>query len=593
MLGGFPLESNLLEHPRSTRLVMAFSSALATACFTSPGVAASITGHVDGLNAGFADGWACVSGANRQVSVAVYVGSNLVGIFPTTLQRTDLGSVCGATQGYFGFQIDFSATVDQQLYGQSNISLYAMADGYTSYLLPPSSQNASNPYSIPQGIVGSATSDGKVLGSITGAAGNTNSPTVMVFAGGPQGGGGTNAGSPTVTTLGPNTYSFSLSSSTILNDLASAPAGFVLPVYGYVLDAFGAPVPLSIPTPVSPSGGGTYKSLSGEVAQSGSQSGITNTIFTAWVSTNSQLSGLSGTVSTSGNDASFSEALIVVGAISGSESACFQANNTSPSPLPAMSRFAAVIEKNVSTSRVTLPIDFALTYGMPMLGGASGTCLATLVSAGYPYLSPQTAKYTDTKYAFQVSLTPVAVGTPTTFPIGIGSEFKFSSNVSSTAYTAVALKMTALTQVDSIAQSASVAAVLGAPAGSGWNPAPTGNWTATTSFYKFPSADCQALGLSFGSPNSHYAVAVNKTPTEYTIPTDATLLAVLPLSGYDGNAIQQNAFTSFESTSQIGKSTVSLAANDCLVALHNIASPSGSLNGNLDLENQSTAYFRY
>ncbi len=561
---------------------------------TGPSFGAAITGNIDGINASNIGGWACVAGQNQAVSIAIYAGNTLVGIYPTTVQRNDLGNTCGSAPGTYGFSIALSPNIVQQLYGKSNISVQAVEDGFTPLLLPPTS---SNPYPIPGGSISSAISSGTVTGVVSGTG---SAPPVPVLAGGPRNGGGTRIGYATTTSIGNNNYSFSLTSATISSDLNGAPVGYNLPITAYALDQASAPVPLSNPLPVGPAAAFYQVTPSNQaVQQSGSQSGITNTIFTTWISTNSVFTGISGTFTLSGNDASFSEALVVFGSAPtlNTQATCQQANNTSPSQVPGILRTGAVILKDVTaypgsgtTNVMSVPFNFALPYGMP-LSGSSGSCLITLLSAGYPYLNSQTAKYSDTTAGVTETLSAAVAGAPNTFPVGIGNEFQFGTSSSSSQFTIVAIKVVNAAQLDAIAASASVAGVVGAPSGSAWLPLPTGNWTATTSFYQFTAADCAALPVTFGTPNSFYASAVLKTPTTYTVPSDAVLLGSLPLASVDSTPAQQTSFMSFSSATQLGSSTVSLTANECVVALHNVSSPTNALDGVLDFENQSTAYF--
>lgn len=555
---------------------------------TTPGRAASIEGFIDALSASGATGWACIRGTGQTVSIGVYTGAALVGIFPTTVVRSDVYSTCGGMATY-GFNIDFLPNIAQQLYGRTDITVTGMATGYATYTLPPSSGSAANPFQIPTGSVSTASTSGTIRGSVTTATGTSTVPQVNVFSIAPYGSAGTtNLGAATTALSGPGTYAFSLTSSTIGTELGGAPTGYALPIYAYASDTSGAYVPLTSPIALN-SGSAIQESLDNEVAQSGSESGITNTIFTTWLPSNSTFYGLTGSVSLSGNVSGFNEALVVYGYTTGNEAACAAENDTSPSPLPTIYRIGAAILKNNGPSAQKVPIDFALPYGMP-LSGSGGTCLITLISAGYAYLSPDVSAYTDTTSNLTASFLPNVTGAPTAFPAGVGNEFRFPSGATSSEYTIVALRVRNTTALDAIAGSASAAGVVGAPSGSIWLPNPTGNWTATTSFYYYPASACAGI-VSFASSNAYYDIGISSTPMSYTVPSSATLLASMPLSGLASSSVQQSIFQAFASASTIGSSSVTLSTNDCLVTLHNVSTPSGTLTGNLDFENQSTAYF--
>jgi hypothetical protein len=255
-----------------------------------------------------------------------------------------------------------------------------------------------------------------------------------------------------------------------------------------------------------------------------------------------------------------------------------------------MSRIAAFILKANDTNPDTIPVNIALPYALPPAGPA-GTCLVAWISAGYAYLNAQSAKYTNTLANIAAVLSPIAVDAPVTFALGIGNEFRFASASEPSLTTVVALKMRRPAQLDAIAGSVSAAGVAGAPQSSGWLPNPIGSWTATTSFYAYPKADCAALGLSFANAGALYAVGVNKTPTNTVVPRGAALLFSIPLYGNGSLATQQTVFQTFEDPAQPGASHIALAADDCVVALHNVSAPGDSLYGNLDFEDQSTAYF--
>jgi len=416
---------------QSKRNLLMSGAIIILLCAAECSKANSLTGYVDGFNSSNASGWACLPFDDQAANVAIYVGPNLnlIGVFPPTVIRTDVEEICGGSGEPYGFSIYFSPNLVQQLIGQTQIKLQAVLDPYAYYTLPPSTQSATNPFYIPSGYISSVTLGGTptVTGIITGANGSSSAPPVQVYAGGPMNEGGTSLGYATSTSTGNNTYQFSLSSSVISTDLSEAPTGFTLPITAYVLDADSAPIPLSMSVPITSAGAAVAKSLPAAVQQQGSQSGLTNTIFTSWISSNSRFAGLSGAISLTSNTNNFNEALVEIGSTPvSSQTACNNLNGTSPSPLPSISRLAGFILKNTNNttngSGAQIPFSYALPYSLP-LSGSTGTCLITLITAGYPYLIPNLAQYTDTASSTIAWLAPAVSGAPTAFSVGLGNEF--------------------------------------------------------------------------------------------------------------------------------------------------------------------------
>jgi hypothetical protein len=558
---------------------------LLIACAAAPAAAAPIVGNVDDVSGNLANGWSCIRGYDQPDSVALYAGRHRIGIFPNAVDRPDTSAVCGAGIILNGFQIDLTPQITQQIYGQTNLALYGINPAASATLLPPSNPRAANPYFFPSGLIASLSPSGRVTGLVSNVPGNGQS-AIAIVAGGPLSAGGAVLGNATLepTAAAPQTFSFT--SAALGAALSESPPGYALPVYAYFSRNAGPAQQLGSPALL----GATYLPFTSQVAQAGARSGITNTIVTKWVSPGLSLRGLTGSITFTGNNPSFSEALVTIGSTADTQLACKLENGTSPSSPPNISRIAAFILKANDTNPDTIPVNIALPYALPP-EGAAGSCLMAWISAGYAYLNAQSAKYASTLVNLAAVLSPTAARAPVTFAEGLGNEFRFASASEPSLYTLVALKMQRRTQLDAIAVSVSVAGVAGAPQNSGWVPNPIGSWTATTSFYAYPAAECDALGLSFANANALYAVGLNKTPTNTVIPPAAALLFSAPVYGNGAIATQQTFFQTFADPAQPGTSRIELGANDCLVALHNVAAPGDSLYGNLDFENQSTGYF--
>jgi len=548
--------------------------------------AASIAGYVDDITGSTESGWSCQPGSDQPGAVALYAGIHRIGIFPNAIDRPDTSQTCGPGIIQTGFQIDFTPFVQQQFYGQTSLSLYALGSGAAATILPGSSPNASNPYPFPSGLISALSKAGSLSGLISGAPHGNVQASISIVAGGPSGSGGVVLGHAPLQPSPQAAQSFSFSSPALGNALASSPPGYNIPVYAYFSANGGPAVQLGSPAIL----GTSYLPINAQVVQTGSQSGITGTVFTQWIPAGMSLDGLSGSITLRGNYPAFNEALVTVGTTTDNQLVCKEANRA-PSPhLAAISRLAGFTMKGNDTNADTVPVSVALPYAMPSAGPA-GTCLVTSITAGYLYLDPWSAKYTTTMANLAAVLSPTSATAPARFAEGIGGEFLFESGSEPSKYSIVALKMLGTTQLDAIAGSISVAGIVGAPAKSAWQPAPMGNWTANTSFYAYSASDCETLGLKFGNPTLYYIVGSNNTPTNYVIPPDATLLMNVPLYGNGAAASQQTVFQTFPDAAQLGSSRVILSEGECLVALHNVTAPGNNLYGNLDFEDQSTAYF--
>jgi hypothetical protein len=564
----------------------ALPATLLIACLAAPAVASPIVGNVDAISGSTADGWSCIRGYQQPDSVALYAGIHRIGIFPNAVDRPDTSSVCGAGIILNGFKIDLTPSITQQFYGQTNLSLYGINPAAPATLLRPSGPRAADPYLFPSGFIATLSPDGGVSGLISNVPGGNVHGAVAIVAGGPLEAGGTVLGNATLEPSARTPQSFSFTSAGLAALLSASPPGYALPVYAYFSRNAGPAVQLGSPAML----GTTYLPFASRILQTGSISGINSTLFTRWIPPGLSLRGLSGSITFAGNTVGFSEALVTVGTTDDSQPACKLENGTAPARPPNMQRLAAFTLKANDTNPDTIPVSIALPYALPPAGPA-GTCLVAWISAGYAFLDVQSAKYSSTLVNLAAALSPVVDGAPAGFAEGIGNAFHFASASEPSLYTVVALKMQAPAQLDAIAVSVSAAGLLGAPQKSGWLPTPVGNWTATTSFYAYPAGDCDALGLSFIDASPLYAVGLNRSPANYDIPQAAALLFSAPLHGDGALATQQTFFQIFSDHAQPGASRIVLSAGDCLVALHNVAATGDSLYGNLDFEDQSTAYF--
>ncbi len=570
-------------HSTCQRAILLATLLIASAA--TPAAAAPIVGNVDSLTGSLAEGWSCIRGYDQPDSVALYAGIHRIGIFPNAVDRPDTSAVCGAGMILNGFRIDLTPQITQQIYGQTNLALYGINPAAAATLLPPSNPGAADPYDFPSGLITSLSPSGRVTGLISNVPGHGQS-AIAIVAGGPLSAGGTVLGNATLEPSAQAPQSFAFTSAELAAALAASPPGYALPIYAYFSRNAGPAMQLG--SPAIP--GASYLPFAPQVAQAGSRSGITDTLVTTWIPPGLSARGLSGSITFFGNNPSFSEALVTIGTTADSRPACKLKEATSPPRPPNISRIAGFILKANDTNPDTVPVNLALPYALPP-AGPSGTCLIAWISAGYANLNARSAKYTTSRVNIAAVLSPTAARAPITFAVGIGNEFRFASASEPSLYTVVALKMRGRAQLDAIAVSVSAAGVAGAAPTSGWLPNPIGSWTATTSFYAYPEAECDALGLNFVNANALYAVGLNKTPTNMVIPPAAALLFSVPLFGNGGIATQQTFFQTFLDPAQPGTSRIALATNACLVALHNVAAPGDSLYGNLDFENQSTAYF--
>jgi hypothetical protein len=547
-----------------------------------------ISGYVDSLNAQMAAGWACVPNAATPVSIAIYAGQSLLGVFPTSLSRPSAAPICGAGSIPHGFAVSFTPAMQAGFAGQPVLSVYGITAGLPARLLPPSTSRAANPYALPSGALGVAGANGAVWGEL--ASTGTKAPAVALYGGAPYGQGGVLLGSPAASALGNGMYGFS-EAANAWTAMAGASTANV-PVYGYATDSIGKLVPLMGPTYLPASGAPTTPiTLSPTVTQSGSMSGITNTLFTTWMPANQSLGALSGSVSLAGNDSSFAEGLVLVGTTTDSQAACTAKNNTQSANLPSMMQiWAGILKTNGANGAI--PVNISLPYGIASAGSAAGTCLMTAVSAGYPFLNGAQAKYTQTAVQMTATYSQTPAAAPQVFSIGLGGEFQFDTRASTKLYTYAGIQAGQTLIVDGISGSVSAAPVAGAPAGTSWLPNPTGAWSVDTSYVYLPAAACRAAGFTSQPASGVFSTFRVGTPAAISLPAGARMVADLPLSGYGPSAVQSAPFFAFTSTAHGTHATLTLNPGDCLVTLSNSTQQAGVTGGLVDHENQSTLYLR-
>ncbi len=542
------------------------------------------TGYIESVTGSAAAGWACIPGEDTAANVAVYAGSHRVGIYPTTVARPDTQAVCGKFAETVGFRIDLTPIVAQQFSYQSNLSFFALAPNAAPYLLPASDPSLIDPLPLPTGVLTGLSQAGVLNGLITNVS-SSSQPVIDIFAGGPANSGGQLIGRANIAVQA-GAASAAFTHTLPAGTLQALPTGYRPSLYA--TGSYGAGPATQLGSPAMPGAG--FASLYANLMQTGSAAGITNTIYTHWLSGNYAFMGLTGSVGLVGNDPSFSEALLTVGFTSDSQLSCVQKNGTSPRSTPIFSRLAGIIMKSNDTVGDFLPVGITLPYGISM-AGSKGTCLLLWISGGYPFLNPYAAKYTNTNARLSVMIAPPQPNAPITVAEGVGNEFVFPSGTNDNQSMVVSMRLKTQVQIDAIAGSVSAGGMSGAPGGSSLLPAPSGNWTASTRFYVFGVADCMALGLSYAPGNPYFTIALSKTPSAYTIPPDARLLLSVPLYGLDAIVSEQSFFQTFGNPNSPGATPIILQPGECLIAFHNVASPSGTLGGVLDFENQSTAYF--
>lgn len=325
--------------------------------------------------------------------------------------------------------------------------------------------------------------------------------------------------------------------------------------------------------------------VGGTVAQSGAFSGIRTTLFTAWLPPGTGIGGLSGAMTLAGSDASFSEALVVLGTAPVAAPQCAQENGSSPAAPPTLTRFWAGILKSNGTAQVALSANVALPYPVP----EAGVCAVAMVSAGYPYLSAGIARYTTTSVALMLDDVATTQPVVPVVPFGVGGEFRFVAGAQPVA-TYVGLQAKQALEVDAVAASVSAAPVEGAPPGSGWQPVPAGAWHSNAVFVAIPAAACGALHLRQQPGNELFYVLRNGTPALFGAPAGAVRLLDVPAGAVGGEAAQAVAYRRFDG--RANGFSGRLGGGDCLVEYNVVWTPAESGGGVLDVENQSTVYLR-
>jgi len=333
--------------------------------------------------------------------------------------------------------------------------------------------------------------------------------------------------------------------------------------------------------------GGAGVPIGGEVAQSGAQSGIRATLFTAWLPAGLAFGGVRGVVSLTGNDPTFSEALVLLGATGDNMLACADHDNTNVKGSLTVNLLWGTILKSNDTAVKSVHPNFVLPFAVPV--AAQGTCLTVVVSAGYPFLSTSVPRYTDTIVALDVLAPPPVPGVPAVVPLGVGGEFRFMpmQMVGGTAYDGIRADKPLL--VDAIAGAVSAAPVVGAPAGSGWLPLPRGAWLAETPFYYMPAPMCAASHFRIAQSFGKFSVVRNGTPSIVPVPSGALPVLTPGVLSAGTQAAQSGNFAMYPAR---GTWNGVLEPGDCLISYVLVRSYNGGSPGVMDVEAQSTVYLR-
>jgi hypothetical protein len=327
--------------------------------------------------------------------------------------------------------------------------------------------------------------------------------------------------------------------------------------------------------------------IDARVGQHGSQSGITNTLFSTWLPPGAAFGGLEGQISLSGTGSGFSEALVLLGTTQDGPSGCRRRDRTTADAVPALSRLWAAILKNNGAATVTLPVSFSLPHPVP--APAQGACMITVISAGYPYLDRATARYTTTIAQLNVAAAPSGAPVATVLPVGLGGEFRIPSGSAPLA-TLVGIRAARTLLLDAISESLSAAPVAGAPAGSPWLPVPPGAWAVSAVLVYVPAPICASRHFAAQPGNRVLAMLREVAPLPRKPPEGSVTLTHMTLPSPGTTAAQSVGFQIFPDA-RASSFTGALAQGDCLI-LYDSAGSKGSGQGILDVENQSTIYLR-
>ncbi len=315
--------------------------------------------------------------------------------------------------------------------------------------------------------------------------------------------------------------------------------------------------------------------ISLSVAQSGADSGIRNRLFTTWLPPGQAFDGLSGRISLAGNAPGFSEALVLLGASADGRAACAARNGTVLAGVPPVARLWAGILKANDATPVGLSVSFRLPRPVPPSSPA-GTCLLTVVSAGYPFLRRDAALYTST--TVRLTVATAAAAPPPVQVFGIGGEFRFSLAALGGSANYVGIQARRTLGVDAIAVALSAAPVAGAPPAAGWGRSVEGAWRVTTAFLVLPAPACTAAGLTRRQPGADYDVIRLGTPAAMARPAGRRTLFEATLAGTGMAAAQRSGFVA---------PATRLDPGDCLIAFTSVPQAGQGL---IDAENQSTLY---
>ncbi len=321
------------------------------------------------------------------------------------------------------------------------------------------------------------------------------------------------------------------------------------------------------------------------IAQHGSFAGIRDTLFTTWLPPGSAFAGLSGRIALAGNHPGFSEALILVGVLPGGQAACAARNGAVVVDQKIPRLWAGILKSN-DTALVGIPVSVSLRWPMALSKPGTGACLTTLVSAGYPFLRRDMALYTTTEVQLTADIIGAQPGDRPRVAFGIGGEFKFVTGAAVPQAGYVGLQANRRLRLDSIAASVSAAPVGGAPPKAGWGPNITGDWRVATDFLYLPAAGCRAARLEGHPAGADFSVLRLPSPAFVAPPPGSMVLMRTPVRG---RGLQAAQYAGFQAAATAGW-PAALEVGDCLLAWQAVIA--GAQTGSLDVENQSTVYFK-
>jgi hypothetical protein len=313
--------------------------------------------------------------------------------------------------------------------------------------------------------------------------------------------------------------------------------------------------------------GGTSCTWPSPIALTGSTLTAATGFPTAWygfpIPGTQSFASLSGSVSVDNSANIYSEVLFILQYLpSGNCTSGLWPSSTPEYGPPGAIGLGQFIVKAPTQGTFTVPVDFTLPGGLPMT-----SCVLLGLNGG------TVAASHDVTATASLSMTYTAPQTPAQSLLGAGGEFCFGQGFGCQANTTNdALSFANVTPITSAMHLVALYGDISDSTFDGtssFGPLPAGAWTATNDFYVYHgSTECSSFGVASGIAG----------PGNYTasIPTDATLLLHVPLSGSGIGVSEEQVFQPF--------SGMPLAAGDCLVTLWGLQG-----GGAFDNETQVTA----